>query len=149
MSNSLVAVNNEESNMYVSKEVKSLDDKKAIYNALNNPDEDVASQINKDINVVDFLLEEVELSNDVDEDDEIPFNAETGEIVEPEKVIAVRTILIDEDGESYQAVSKGVYNSVKQIINIFGEPSQWKEPLSVKVKQVKVKRGSMLTLEIN
>ena len=148
MTNALIPVGKDNDTTYISKKVETKVDKISIYNALNNPDENVADNINMKIELVDVLLEQIEMVND--EDDGIEVVSETGEIVEeePETTVAVRTVLIDKDGKSYQAVSKGVYNSIKQIINIFGEPSTWDDPLTVEVKQVKVKRGSMLTLNI-
>ena len=148
MTNALIQVGKENDTTWISKKVETKVDKISIYNALNNPDENVADNINMKIELVDVLLEQIEMVND--EDDGIEVVSETGEIVEeePETTVAVRTVLIDKDGKSYQAVSKGVYNSIKQIINIFGEPSTWEDPLTVEVKQVKVKRGSMLTLNI-
>ena len=148
MTNALIPVGKDNDTTYISKKVETKVDKISIYNALNNPDENVADNINMKIELVDVLLEQIEMVND--EDDGIEVVSETGEIVEeePETTVAVRTVLIDKDGKSYQAVSKGVYNSIKQIINIFGEPSTWEDPLTVEVKQVKVKRGSMLTLNI-
>ena len=148
MTNALINVGKDNDTTYISKKVETKVDKISIYNALNNPDENVADNINMKIELVDVLLEQIEMVND--EDDGIEVVSETGEIVEeePETTVAVRTVLIDKDGKSYQAVSKGVYNSIKQIINIFGEPSTWEDPLTVEVKQVKVKRGSMLTLNI-
>ena len=148
MTNALIPVGKDNDTTYISKKVETKVDKISIYNALNNPDENVADNINMKIELVDVLLEQIEMVND--EDDGIEVVSETGEIVEeePETTVAVRTVLIDKDGKSYQAVSKGVYNSIKQIINIFGEPSTWEDPLTVEVKQVKVKRGFMLTLNI-
>ena len=148
MTNALINVGKDNDTTYISKKVETKVDKISIYNALNNPDENVGDNINMKIELVDVLLEQIEMVND--EDDSIEVVAETGEIFEeePETTVAVRTVLIDKDGKSYQAVSKGVYNSIKQIINIFGEPSTWEDPLTVEVKQVKVKRGSMLTLNI-
>ena len=148
MTNALIPVGKDNDTTYISKKVETKVDKISIYNALNNPDENVADNINMKIELVDVLLEQIEMVND--EDDGIEVVSETGEIVEeePETTVAVRTVLIDKDGKSYQAVSKGVYNSIKQIINIFGEPSTWEDALTVEVKQVKVKRGSMLTLNI-
>ena len=148
MTNALIPVGKDNDTTYISKKVETKVDKISIYNALNNPDENVADNINMKIELVDVLLEQIEMVND--EDDGIEVVSETGEIVEEESetTVAVRTVLIDKDGKAYQAVSKGVYNSIKQIINIFGEPSTWEDPLTVEVKQVKVKRGSMLTLNI-
>lgn len=105
--------------------------KAKVYNAMNNPDHKVADFINKTIKVKDVLVEMIELPNE-----------ETG-VIEP----APRVVLIDDKGDAYQAVSQGIYNAIKNAIQIFGAPT-WDDPLICTVKQVAVKNGSMLTLDI-
>ena len=56
-------------------------------------------------------------------------------------------VLIDDKGESYQCVSNGVWGSLKKMFAVYGAPT-YEEPINVVVKQVKVKRGTMLTLEV-
>ena len=58
-----------------------------------------------------------------------------------------RIVLIDDKGESYQCVSNGVWGSLKKMFAVYGAPT-YEEPINVVVKQVKVKRGTMLTLEV-
>ena len=69
-------------------------------------------------------------------------NEETGEVEE-----APRVVLIDDKGAAYQAVSAGMFSAVKKAIQIFGQPT-WDEPLPMLIKQISVKRGSMLTAEV-
>ena len=105
--------------------------KAMVYNAANNPEYRVGDFINKVINVKDVLVEMIIMENE-----------ETGE---PQEV--PRVVLIDSDGKAYQAVSAGMFNAIKNAIQIFGEPT-WDEPLPMLIKQVTVKNGSMLTVEI-
>lgn len=105
--------------------------KAAVFNASNNPTHKVGDFINQVINVKDVLAEQIEVTDE-----------ETGEID-----TAVRVVLIDDKGESYQAVSTGIFNALKKAIAIFGEPT-WDEPLPCLIKQVKVGKGSMLTFDI-
>lgn len=102
-----------------------------VFNAMNNPDHKVGDCINKVINVKDVLAEFIEVTNE-----------ETGEL-EP----APRVVLIDENGESYQAVSKGIFNAVKKAIATFGAPT-WDEPLPCLIKQVSLGKNQMLTFDI-
>lgn len=104
-----------------------------MYNAINNPEHRVADFINKTIAIKHVLIENVELDSK-----ENPF----------EKDIVPRTIFIDTEGKSFVAVSFGVFNSVKRIIQMFGEPSTWDEPVTVEVKQIKKGENSILTLNI-
>ena len=108
-------------------------DKVALYNAFNNPDVKIADIINQPIDVVDVVLAQVNLMDD-----------KTGEVDS-----AVRTILIDKTGKTYDATSSGIYNSILTINAVFGSLHYTAdEPLTVVVKQIKTKRGSTLTLSV-
>lgn len=105
--------------------------RKMVYNAMNNPTHKVSDFINKKIAVENVLIESLDLLND-----------ETGEI---DRV--PRIVLIDPKGNSYVATSKGVFNSIKNAYTAFGA-APWTPAIEFEVKQVKVGRGSMLTLEM-
>lgn len=102
-----------------------------IFSALNNPEYRVADFINKKIAVTDVLVEIRELLNE-----------ESGEIE-----TAPRVVLIDEDGKAYQAVSKGIFNAVKNAYQVFGA-APWEPALEIEIKQVAVGKGSMLTFDV-
>lgn len=105
------------------------DDRKskvAIYNAVNNAEDTLANHINEVITVVDVAAYPVQL---VDE--------ETGEIF-----TALRTVLIDDKGKAYSAVSQGILNSLQRIFAIIGMPSWKDDPIKVKVKQVQTRNGA-------
>lgn len=106
-------------------------EKVKLYNAITNPEERLGDHINTAINVKDVLIEVIELVQE-----------ETGEL-QP----VPRTILIAEDGTTYVAVSIGIFQAVKRVINLFGEPT-WKEPVEMKIKQITKGDRKMLTLEL-
>lgn len=120
-----------ESNAFCSIKEDTLEAKKLVYNASNNPTHKIDDYINKEIALKDVFVEIIELANE-----------NTGELEQ-----APRIVLIDDEGESYQCVSNGIFGSLKKLMAIFGEPT-WEDPIQVVVKQVKVKRGTMLTLEV-
>lgn len=103
-----------------------------VFNAINNPEYKVSEFINKEIAVKDVLIEIVAVESE-----------ETGELSE-----IPRTVLIDENGKAYQATSVGMFNVVKNAINVFG-PAPWNDPLIFTIKQIPTKRGSMLTADIH
>lgn len=110
------------------------EERKKKYTAMNNPDKRLAEMINMEIAVKDIYCETVNIINE-----------KTGE-VSP----AARTVLIDEDGVSYQCVSVGVFNSIKKAISVFGLPT-WENPIRFRVKNIPIKKipnASTLTLEI-
>lgn len=102
-----------------------------VYNAMNNPQHKVGDYINKVIKVKDVFVESIEVPNQ-----------ETG-VIES----APRVVLIDDKGEAYQAVSMGIFNAVKNAMQVFGQPT-WDDPLPCLIKQISVKNGSMLTFDI-
>ena len=121
----------EQTSMFCSIQGGTHESKVAVFNASNNPDHKVGDYINKVIVVKDVLAELIEVTND-----------ETGEVE-----VTPRVVLIDVDGESYQAVSKGIFNALKKAIAIFGAPT-WDEGLPCLIKQVSVGKGSMLTFDV-
>ena len=105
--------------------------KALVYNAMNNPTHRVGDCINKKLFIKDVLAETITVENE-----------ETGE---PQD--AYRIVLIDKDGESYQAVSNGIFNAVKKAIAVFGAPT-WDEPLPIVVKQISLGKNQMLTFDV-
>ena len=108
--------------------------KASIYNAINSPDEKLSEHIGEVLELIHIVAHEVQL---VDE--------ETGELVR-----VLRTILVDKNGKSYEAVSGGVANSISRLLQIFGQPAEWTEPIKVKAKQKATRNGNnkVTTLEI-
>ena len=102
-----------------------------IFAALNNPEFRIANFINKRIKVQNVLVEIREIMDD-----------ETGEID-----TAPRVVLISDDGKAYQAVSKGIFNAVKNAYEVFGK-APWEPPLEIEIKQIAVGKGSMLTFDV-
>lgn len=110
----------------------SKDQLKIVYNAINNPTYRVGDMINQTIDMVMVHITPIDVSD-----------SETGEIITLPK-----TVIIDTQGESYSCVSKGIYNALNNIIDIFGEPTP-ENVISVKVVQkTGGKYNKYLTLEI-
>lgn len=97
-----------------------VDARKLVYNAVNNAEQ-----------VSDHLGEEFLLSNIIQQPTE-SLNEETGEVE-----VYTRTTLITPDGKAFSAGSDGIAGSVDNLIAAFGEPSEWAEPLRVKVVERK------------
>ena len=102
-----------------------------IFASLNNPEFRLANFINKTLKIQNVLVEIFEI-----------MDVETGEID-----TAPRVVLISEDGKAYQAVSKGIFNAVKNAYEVFGQ-APWDPPLEIEVKQIAVGKGSMLTFDV-
>lgn len=115
-------------------DASSVDGKKTVYSAVNNA-ESLRDLVGKTVNVVDFIVQEVEVVSD-----------------ETDEAVAVpRSVIVLEDGSVYAATSNGVFNSIRNILSIFGSPRTWAGPLSVKVDEKTTRRNSMyryLTLSV-
>ena len=106
------------------------EEKSAVFNAMNNPDERLADCINKQITIKDVYIEIVECTN-----------TETGEVTS-----CPRVVIIDDKGKTYQCVSVGIYSALKKIFMIWGTPNNWEKPIKVEIKQVTKGERKMLTL---
>lgn len=135
--NELMALNVGMNETFMSFTPETQEDKRKVYNAINNPEFKVADFINKEIRVKDIIAIGVELDSYNGTDN--PFNGE--------KRKATRTILIDDEGRSYSATSDGIFTSVRTLYSVFGT-LHFDDPIVVTVKQVKTKKGTLLTLSI-
>ena len=106
--------------------------RKLVYNAVNNAEQ-----------VSDHLGEEFLLSNIIQQPTE-SLNEVTGEVD-----VYTRTTLIGPDGKAFSAGSDGIAGSVDNLIAAFGEPSEWAEPLRVKVVERKSRnKRSFFSIEV-
>lgn len=108
-------------------------DKAALVNAIQNPDKQLRDCVNIPFELVNIYIAPVEM-----ESQEVP----------GEMVTCPRTILFAADGTTYSCVSTGVYNALKTIVQTFGEPSTWDEPLKVKPFLINKGDRSILSLKL-
>ena len=90
--------------------------RKTVYNAVNNA-EQISDHLGEEFHLVHIIQQPTE-----------SLNEETGVVEE-----YTRTTLITADGTAYSAGSDGIAGSVDNLLAAFGEPSEWAEPLRVKV----------------
>ena len=107
------------------------EEKQILYKAMSNPDKRLGDCINTVIQAKDLFMEQVEM-----------VNQETGEVQ-----VCPRIVIVDKDGLSYQSVSFGVFNALKRVIQVFGNPT-WEQPIPLKVIQVTRGEKKMLSLDI-
>lgn len=119
----------EQNNFYSSLIPKDKKEETILFNAINNPDYKISDFINTEIVVQDVICEMVQCTN-----------KETGEVSS-----VPRIILITPDNETYQAVSIGIYNSMKKVFAIKGLPETWAEPIKIKIQQVTRGERKILT----
>lgn len=103
-----------------------------IFNAMNNADEAIDQYINQSIEVAGVFVQKIYMTDE-----------KTGEANELPKVV-----LFDSNGHTYATASKGMYNSLCNVCMLLGDPAHWKSPITVKILQTKVKKGTMLSFEV-
>ena len=119
---------------YTSLPQESRMEKAQLLNALQSPDHKADEVIGKTIMLKNFIAQSVPIVDEL-----------TGEISD-----AVRIVLVSEKNESVVFVSKGVFNSVKMLISIFGAPAVggWAEAIPVKLVQLATKKGRTYNLVV-
>ena len=122
---------NDKVTMFTSMSAQTVDEKKALFNAMNNPQKRVADMIGKEIAIRDVFVESVDMVNE-----------ETGEVT-----IAPRIVLVDVKGVSYQCVSTGIFSALKKMFQIFGMPT-WENGIKTEVAQIQKGKRNILTLRV-
>lgn len=117
---------------YSSLKAGTMKEKALFHNATSNPTHKVGDYINKTIRVKDIYVESIMVINEETKKEEP----------------APRIVLVDTEGKSYQAVSRGVLNALTRLIQNFGEPT-WEEGLPLVVKQISLGTRQMLTLDVD
>ena len=121
----------EQRDSFCSMAANSPEEKADLFNATNNPAHRIADYINATINVRDIFCEIVSVAN-----------RDTGEVSQ-----CPRVVLIDENGEGYQAVSFGVFSALKKLMQVYGVPT-WEPAIPIKVQQISKGTNKMLTFSV-
>lgn len=116
-----------QSQMYCSiRDDGTMESKARIFNSINSPDKRISDCIGETISLANIVAHPIQL---IDEN--------SGELIE-----AMRMVLVDDKGTSYEAVSTGIVNAVARILQIFGQPGNWSEPIKVKPVQKGTRNGN-------
>lgn len=121
---------NRETNQFVSFRAEDIKSKVRLFNAMNQPKYKVSDMINKKIKLKDVILMNVTMEGEDGEQD-------TG----------IRSVLIDADGNAYNATSNGIFSSLTNLYMIFGT-LHFENPLEILISQIPTKRGSTLSITL-
>ena len=134
MSNELALFDNNTRPFYCSVKADSVEDKKKLFNALENCDKLLNNCVGEQIVMKDIYVEQY-----IDKKDE----SEEGKV-------KYRTIIFAADGQTYVSTSYGIYNILNKIFSIYGTPDKWdKEGVKVEVSKRPLGNGKeMLTLKL-
>lgn len=128
--NAIVRIN-DENPCYSSLVPSSREEQKLFFNAKENPQYKVSDFINKTFAFSNIFMEKTEIM----EKDEN--GNPTGVVTD-----AIKTVFITNDGVGIVSTSKGIANAVYGLIQVFGTPDTWEEPMVVEVQQVELKNGN-------
>lgn len=133
MENGLILFEGNEGKFYCSKKAETKEEKKELFNALEKCDVLLNDCVGQEIDIQDIYCEQGTIADD-----------ETGEIK-----TKFRTIIFGADGQTYATGSYGIFNVIAKIIKSFGYPTEWNEPLKVKVVKRPIGDGKQaLSLEL-
>lgn len=107
------------------------EERKQLFNAINQPAHKLSEMIGKVITICNVYCETIQMVSE-----------KTGEVV-----TAPRIVLFDDQGNSYQCVSIGIFGALKKVFQIFGAPDTWQNPLQFEVKQLE--KGAKRLLSLN
>lgn len=125
MTNNDNFLSEEQKRVYSSKSMKTIEDKKELFNALEECDLLINDCVGETIDIKDFYIEEYDKADET-----------TGELK-----TKYRTIIFDKDGKSYATGSYGIYNSIKKLIMVYGYPT-YTDEVKVKISKKKTKNGN-------
>lgn len=103
-----------------------------LFKAMNQADDSLKKHINEEITVVNIVAQFAEQVDD-----------QTGEVKNRAKIV-----FFDGEGRSYGTISTGIYRALCNLCAIIGEPKTWKSPIRIKIKNVEVPNGSMLSFDV-
>lgn len=114
---------------YSSIVANTFEEKAKLFNAISDPAHKLGDVINQVIFIRDVYVETIELART-----DAAGNQVYDETGAPVTDVAPRIVLIDKDGDTYQAVSTSVMSNLGALISTFGEPT-WEPAIPIEVKQ--------------
>lgn len=105
--------------------------KKRVFNAVAAA-EKVDDNLGKEINLVDILAQPRQ-----------KINEQTGNLDDFTSIT-----LLDADGSAFNAGSKGLSNSIQTLVDVYGEPHTWEEPLKITIGSRKNARGTYFYVNV-
>ena len=100
-------------------------EKATLYNALNSTGEKLGDYVGDTITVSNIVLQG---STFIDE--------EAGELQK-----FTRLILVGPEGQIYKSTSRGMVRAAIQLMQVFGTPNEWGQPLNIQIERVQLRKG--------
>ena len=100
-------------------------EKATLYNALNSTGEKLGDYVGNTVTVSNIILQGSTFTDE-----------ETGEVQK-----FARLILVGPEGQIYKSTSRGMVRAAIQLMQVFGTPDQWGQPLSIQIERVQLRKG--------
>lgn len=100
-------------------------EKATLYNALNSTGEKLGDYVGDTITVSNIVLQGSTFTDE-----------ETGELQK-----FTRLILVGPEGQIYKSTSRGMVRAAIQLMQVFGTPDQWGQPLNIQIERVQLRKG--------
>ena len=100
-------------------------EKATLYNALNSTGEKMGEYVGETITVSNIVLQGSTFTDE-----------ETGELQK-----FTRLILVGPEGQIYKSTSRGMVRAAIQLMQVFGTPDQWGQPLTIQIERVQLRKG--------
>ena len=104
---------------------ESVADKAVLYNALNSSGEKLGDYVGDTVTVSNIILQGSTFTDE-----------ETGEVQK-----FARLILVGPEGQIYKSTSRGMVRAAIQLMQVFGTPDQWGQPLNIQIERVQLRKG--------
>ena len=100
-------------------------EKATLYNALNSTGEKLGEHVGDTITVSNIVLQGSTFTDE-----------ETGELQK-----FARLILVGPEGQIYKSTSRGMVRAAIQLLQVFGTPDQWGQPIIIQIERVQLRKG--------
>ena len=100
-------------------------EKATLYNALNSTGEKLGDYVGDTITVSNIVLQGSTFTDE-----------ETGELQK-----FARLILVGPEGQIDKSTSRGMVRAAIQLMQVFGTPNEWGQPLSIQIERVQLRKG--------
>lgn len=121
----LDAINEAGSGVWVPFTPESREDLATLYNALSSKGEKLGDYVGNILEVSNIVVQGCKFTDE-----------ETGEVTS-----GSRLILVGPEGQIYKSTSRGMLRAAVQLVEMFGTPDQWGEPLTITIERVPLRKG--------
>lgn len=104
---------------------ETVSEKATLYNAINSSGEKLGDYVDDIVTVSSIILQGSTFTDE-----------ETGEVQK-----FTRLIMVGPEGQIYKSTSRGMVRGAIQLMQVFGTPNEWGQPLNIQIERVQLRKG--------